>query len=121
KVTTHELKGHGAEVWLCSFSNDGQMLATVSADGCMILWFVDHPENDTRKTKPQLRDGLPHTLAWSPDGTSILTGAESPVIRRWSSSTGEEVGVYECHTENVTSLVWLPDGRGFISAGLDRL
>ena len=34
--------------------------------------------------------------------------------------TGLPIRSLEAHTEVVTSLVWLPDGTGFISGGLDK-
>lgn len=42
-------------------------------------------------------------------------------MTRWDVATGAECRCYGGeHTENVTGVAWLRDGRGFISAGLDR-
>lgn len=42
-------------------------------------------------------------------------------MTRWDAATGAEARCYGGeHTEAVTGVAWLRDGRGFISAGLDR-
>jgi WD40 repeat protein len=38
----------------------------------------------------------------------------------YGAQTGVCIRVLDGHSETVTALVWLPDGSGFISGGLDR-
>lgn len=78
-------------------------------------------------------------VAWSLDDTILLTAAEN-IIRMWDTrvrnasaicdravrsrsccaQSGRLIRTLETHTDVVTALVWLPDGSGFISGGLDR-
>ncbi|CAN0566310.1 unnamed protein product [Laminaria digitata] len=52
---------------------------------------------------------------------SLLTSGDSPVVTRWDVATGEQAQAYAGeHTQWVTGIAWLRDGRGFVSAGLDR-
>lgn len=66
-------------------------------------------------------EGVPHCIAWSPDDKWVLTCGASPAISRWSVDAGADTFVYRGgHSEGVTGVAWLPDGRAFVSAGLDR-
>lgn len=96
----------------------------------LLLAFALHFENlcGTHATKfafllggVKVRDKSPHAVVWSPDDRWLLTHGESPTVRRWCASTGAEMQVYRGeHTEGVSGVAWLPDGGGFVSAGLDR-
>ncbi|CAN0559856.1 unnamed protein product, partial [Ectocarpus sp. 12 AP-2014] len=69
----------------------------------------------------QVRDGAPQVLAWSPDDRWLLTCGGSSEVTRWDAALGSEARCYGGeHTEDVTEVAWLRDGRGFVSAGLDR-
>lgn len=41
-------------------------------------------------------------------------------VLTFNSQTGGMIQTLETHTDVVTALIWLPDGSGFISGGLDR-
>ncbi|CBN76878.1 conserved unknown protein [Ectocarpus siliculosus] len=138
QVSTHILEDHTDEVWCCRFSNGGGMLATSSADAVLILWDVGSGggggggnEGGTGgrggtcpislRQRIQVRDGAPQVLAWSPDDRWLLTCGGSSEVTRWDAASGSEARCYGGeHTEDVTEVAWLRDGRGFVSAGLDR-
>jgi WD40 repeat protein len=57
-------------------------------------------------------------LAWSPDGTRLLSGDESGVIKIWDATTGDEVCSFVA-MPNVLAVNWSPDGNFIIVAGAD--
>ncbi|CAN0243294.1 unnamed protein product [Pylaiella littoralis] len=133
QVSTHVFDDHEDEVWCCRFSNGGGMLATSSADAVLILWDVGGGGSGgvgggrQRRGAPfvhkriQVRDGAPQAIAWSPDDRWLLTCGGSSEVTRWVAATGAEARCYGGeHTEAVTGVAWLRDGRGFVSVGMDR-
>ncbi|KAF9030807.1 WD40 repeat-like protein [Hymenopellis radicata] len=124
RVTTTILKGHKDEVWHIEWSHDGAYLASASKDKAAIIWKIGpETEPSTRQweTHHILRDH-PYSvgcLAWSLDDTILLTSADN-IIKIWNTKTGVCLRPLDKHTETVTSLAWLPNGSGFLSAGLDR-
>lgn len=124
RVTTTILEVHSDEVWHIEWSHDGMYLASASKDRTAIIWKIG-PE-----TEPSIRQWDTHQvlrehpypvgcLAWSIDDTILLTSAEN-IIKVWNAKTGVCLRVLDKHSETVTSLAWLPDGSGFLSAALDR-
>lgn len=57
-------------------------------------------------------------IAWSPDDSVLLTGADS-TITMWNTRTGDCIATMVKHSYDVGALSWLPDGRSFVSGGLD--
>ncbi|PLW22054.1 hypothetical protein PCASD_19446 [Puccinia coronata f. sp. avenae] len=57
-------------------------------------------------------------VAWSPDDSVLLTGADC-TITMWNTRTGECIATMVKHEYEVCALSWLPDGRSFVSGGLD--
>ncbi|OGW43713.1 MAG: hypothetical protein A2X57_06355 [Nitrospirae bacterium GWD2_57_8] len=55
------------------------------------------------------------SAAFSPDGRSVLTGSVGQTIKLWDLSTGKEVRTFKGHSSSVTSVVFSPDGRHFLS------
>ena len=41
------------------------------------------------------------------------------LLKLWTLRSGECVRTYARHAESVAACAWLPDGRHFISAGVD--
>jgi WD40 repeat protein len=60
------------------------------------------------------------TVAWSPDGQWIASGAGDGTVQIWDSSTGERVFTYLGHTAPVRALAWSSDSRQLVSGGEDR-
>jgi WD40 repeat protein len=97
------------------FSPDGALVAVTSWEGA-----VHVAEADTGKVR--LR--LPHhgTLAFSPDGKTLITGSGYPrgIIRVWDLASGKEICQFPAHKEGLRTLALAADGRTLVTAGGDE-
>ena len=103
------LSGHDFEVKSVVFSSDGNTLASGSTEGTIHLWHVHTYESQGQL--PRVVKGWLLSIAFSPDGSLLAGGFESPhAIHIWNVSTGKEIGAVleaEC---SVADLVFAPDG-----------
>ncbi|KIM27726.1 hypothetical protein M408DRAFT_310565 [Serendipita vermifera MAFF 305830] len=62
-----------------------------------------------------------NSVAFSPDGTRIVSGSSDKTIRVWDAETAEMVaGPFEGHTSFVKSVAFSPDGTRIVSGSLDK-
>lgn len=59
------------------------------------------------------------TAAWSPDGASIVSGAEDSTVRVWDANTGVCTGVLYDFASPVTCVAWSPDGHTIAAGGAE--
>jgi WD40 repeat protein len=59
-------------------------------------------------------------LAWTPDGTTLISGSHDPSIRTWNTKTWKQLGVLDGHIGAVFGLAISPNGRILASASLDN-
>jgi len=57
-------------------------------------------------------------VAWSPDGTHLVSGSRDDTVQVWEAATGCEVFTYKGHKDDVNAVAWSPDGR-YIASGSD--
>ena len=57
-------------------------------------------------------------MAWSPDGTHILTGTNDGTAHMWDTRTGQTT-LKLTHTDSVTAVAWSPDGTHILTASDD--
>lgn len=87
KPETAELVGHTAAVYAMAWSPSGNMLATGSSDGTVMLWDVSTWE--VLRTINSSQDGV-WSLAWSFDERRLATaGVQGAGV--WNPETGEEL------------------------------
>jgi WD40 repeat protein/class 3 adenylate cyclase len=60
-----------------------------------------------------------NSVAWSPDGRWIATGAVDSAARVWDARTGRLEEVLTGHTGVVTTVDWAPDSRRLVTGGSD--
>ncbi len=60
------------------------------------------------------------SVAWSPDGQYVLSGAADNIVRLWEVESGGCLRVLEGHTRSVNTVAWNPDGQRVLSGGNDN-
>ncbi|KAJ6627752.1 WD40-repeat-containing domain protein, partial [Mycena sp. CBHHK59/15] len=61
------------------------------------------------------------SVAFSPDGTRIVSGSVDHTMRMWDAQTGHMVsGPFEGHTDSVCSVAFSPDGTSIVSGSDDH-
>uniref|UniRef100_A0A8R1HXW2 WD_REPEATS_REGION domain-containing protein n=1 Tax=Caenorhabditis japonica TaxID=281687 RepID=A0A8R1HXW2_CAEJA len=59
------------------------------------------------------------TAEYSPDGSSIATGAEDGKVKIWNCRSSFCTVTFDEHTSGVTAVKWTQNGRAILSASLD--
>lgn len=117
--------GYKAPVPAVAFSPDGKWLATVdngndrNDDPAIGLWDV------TGRFAKQGRVITGHTLAihalaFSADGSQLVSAGSDQTIRVWDPLTGTEHVTLERHGEAILGVAYLPGRRMVVSAGTDK-
>ena len=60
------------------------------------------------------------SVAYSPDGTKIISGSEDKTIKIWDANTGACLKTLEGHKYGVSSVAYSPDGTKIISGSWDN-
>ncbi|KAF9058718.1 hypothetical protein BDP27DRAFT_1505466 [Rhodocollybia butyracea] len=67
-----------------------------------------------------LTSGDINSVAFSPSGKHIVSGSDDHNIHIWDSKTGEELQVFQGHTDCVFSVAYSPDGKHIVSGSRDK-
>jgi WD40 repeat protein len=107
-----------------TFSPDGQYLLSGGWDNRARLWdaetgselmvFEGHSSRPT-PSGAHVIDGIVKDVAFSPDGSYVLTGSADFTARLWRTSSGQTIRVFPHETE-VTTAVFSPDGRYILTS-----
>ena len=98
-----------------SFSPDGSTLA-VGTDNAVTLWDVTKGQQLT--TLNGHTDKV-SSVAFSPDGKSVVSGSWDRSVKFWDVDSGAEQHTCEGHTNHVFAVAFAPDGKTVASAGRD--
>jgi WD40 repeat protein len=61
------------------------------------------------------------TVAFSPDGKTLVSGSADTTVRMWDAATGQPRGApLQGHTDEVWTVAYSPDGRTFVSGSFDN-
>ena len=60
------------------------------------------------------------SVAFSTDGTRIISGSSDKSVRVWDASTGAELKVIEGHTSTVLSVAFSTDSTRIVSGSIDK-
>ena len=110
----NSLEGHVDSVTRVSFSPDGKMIASGSADGMVIIW----NRNGTKITSFQAHEKKITSLGFSPNSKKLLSASEDKTLKLWSLK-GEKIAIFKGHKDEITSLSFSPDGQKVISGSKD--
>jgi WD40 repeat protein len=88
----------------------------------------DHPKAESpvsSKERPVLVLQMGHidgitAVAFSSDGTKVLTGSVDKTARLWHVDSGREIRAFAGHTDRVTSVAFSPDGKQVLTGSNDK-
>ena len=112
-----------------AWSPDNRHLAILSNDDVVRIWEVANNQivqaifGHTIQAEP---DGLNNTarpvndLAWSPDGTQLVTAGSDGTARIWTVADGRQLAVLH-HDWPVWVVAWSPDGSKIATANSDAV
>ncbi|KAJ5091223.1 WD-repeat protein [Penicillium alfredii] len=99
-----------------AFSSDGGLIA-FTLDKTIQIWNV---AQGTQQHTLRGHTNRVNTVAFSPDGSLLASGAQDQSIRLWNVSTGAEQRRLKGHTDDVNAVVFSPDGSLLASASFER-
>jgi len=94
----------------------------VVAGGGFLAWLLNQEESSpTTAQSPMLlayhgHAGAVTAVAWSPNGSYIVSGGDDHTIRVWRAKTGTDVFISHGHSGGVPAVTWSPDSRRIASA-----
>ncbi len=111
----NRLEAHTSEVNGVSFSPDGNLIVSGSADNTIKLWQSDGKllQTFTGHSKKV------NSVNFSPNGKTIVSGSADNSVRLWNLD-GKLVNTLWGHTDIVNSVTFSPDGQVIASASTDK-
>lgn len=112
----HSLLTGGTNAGLFAMSPDGKIIAAVGKDYAVRLW---NAETGKLRMKFLGHTGRVTSVAFSPDGTSLLTGGFDGTASLVEQSTGREV-LRVMHSGRINSVAFSQDGRSIFTYSLGQ-
>jgi WD40 repeat protein len=103
------------------FSPDGSRFATGGTNGSLVLWEVSKAlaGDAAAKTVIPAHKGVVRNLAWTADGTRLVTSGEDGVVHVWDPNSGKSVAQFAAADRAVYGVAVSPDGTMIATAAGD--
>jgi WD40 repeat protein len=111
----------GQEEWInfVAWSPDARLLVCASWDGweaTLMLWDADTGRRVGQSMAIPSHHGKVKTIAWSPNGSRLVSGSFDRSLILWDVKTNKQVHTFmTAHNKGVISVAWSPDGRRLVS------
>jgi sugar lactone lactonase YvrE len=112
------LTGHTDIVDSVTFSPDGRMLGSGSADTALKLWDVASGRELRTLTGHKGRVG---SVAFSPEGRTLASASADNTLKLWEAASGRELRTLRGHTTYANSVAFSLDGRTLASGDADNM
>ncbi|NEQ67280.1 MAG: hypothetical protein F6K21_17585 [Symploca sp. SIO2D2] len=114
----NSFEGHKDSVTSVSFSPDGKLIASGSADNTVKLWSVDGKEIATFEGH---KDKIT-SIAFSPDSQMVVSGSADNIMKLWKpeGKEGKEIASFQGHKDIITSISFSPNGQMVASGSVDK-
>ncbi|HRE46862.1 MAG TPA: NB-ARC domain-containing protein [Aggregatilineales bacterium] len=100
----------GASLYDAAISRDGTLIATASSSARIYRFGQNVPLIKFRETGHIMR-----SVAFSPDGQQLISGAADASLTIWEVATGNALHTIRRHAKVVRCLTYSPDGRFILS------
>jgi WD40 repeat protein len=118
-ITTHSLHVYHSALVTTACSE----LLSLYAEDCKGVPALITERERMQDGRPKLLEGHKHTVtsvAFSPDGKTIVSGSSDQTVRVWDAATGVEQHKITGHKSPVTSVAFSPNGKTIVSGSWDR-
>ncbi len=120
------LKGHTMTVSSMAFSQDGKRIVTGSWDETAKVWDMAIGPATLTLNRPdepatvKTIHGPVYAVAFSADGTRILTGGLARAADLWDARTGLLLRSFRGHSRTIRCVAFYPDGRHVVTGSEDN-
>jgi WD40 repeat protein len=108
------------------YSPDGQRVATATGGSTARLWdaasgkLIASLSGHAESRNQDIPSTYINDIAFSPDGTRVVTSSQDKTARIWDSNTANTVAILSGHTDDVMNAAFSPDGTRVVTTSRDK-